>query len=266
MRKFGFQLAAGADGQLGEINTSAPWGRCGSARRRLARNEFHIRSSFSLTGVSEQSQSTSARRTRIWGRRRRKVFCGETGRDEFVQPRLEKRSLAGIQSGNVRLVEVESDDLEMPRTARGSDAAEMPEAEDGDIHRRWSTHWFLLEPLERADDGLLDGERGFPAGGADFLVSRKMNGLSPIQPLLPPLYSRRGFNFSAPQMKRMESLTCTYSSAPSCKFPRGAWLVWLWRDPQHATWRRDSLQRKDRICVVRHRPKLSIGRVGRPIV
>jgi len=31
----------------------------------------------------------------------------------------------------------------------------------------------LLEPLERADDGLLDGQRGFPAGGADFFGVEK---------------------------------------------------------------------------------------------
>src|ERR1035438_6323673 len=69
----------------------------------------------------------------------RKFPGGKTGRDEFIQPRLEKRGLAGIKSGDVRLVEVESDNLEMPRAACSGDAAEMPEAEDGDVHRRWST-------------------------------------------------------------------------------------------------------------------------------
>lgn len=41
-----------------------------------------------------------------------------------------------------------------------------------------------------------------------------MKGLSPIQPLLPPVYSSLGVSPSALQMAAMLSLTCTYSGVP----------------------------------------------------
>ena len=47
-----------------------------------------------------------------------------------------------------------------------------------------------------------------------FFVSRKMKGLSPIQPLLPPVYSSLGVSPRALQMAAMLSLTCTYSGVP----------------------------------------------------
>ena len=57
---------------------------------------------------------------------------------QFVQAGFEQRRFAGIQFRDVRGVKIQAGDLEMFRAARRRDAAEMPEAEDGDVHLRAS--------------------------------------------------------------------------------------------------------------------------------
>ena len=59
---------------------------------------------------------------------------GEAGHDKFIQTRFEQRCVAGIQPLDVRGIEVQPDDIKMPGATRSRDAAEMPEAEDADVH------------------------------------------------------------------------------------------------------------------------------------
>ena len=111
-------------------------GRCGKARQSWARTKsirFVVFINRCVVAEPEHVR-LGARDFGVSGER--KFLCGKPGGNEFVQPRLEKRGLAGIKFGDGRPVKVESDHLKMPRAARGGDAAEMPEAEDGDIHRR----------------------------------------------------------------------------------------------------------------------------------
>src|SRR5262249_44523639 len=56
--------------------------------------------------------------------------------------------------------------------------------------------------------------RGFQPRERIFFVSRKMNGLSPIQPRSPPLYTSRGRSPRCPVIQRIESFTSQYSSVP----------------------------------------------------
>ncbi len=87
--------------------------------------------------------------------------------------------MAGIQFGDVRRIKIESNDLKMFRAARRRDAAEMPEAKNGDIHGALFVGAcvvnppVLLQPLKRASNALFNRERRFPAGGADFLGVEK---------------------------------------------------------------------------------------------
>ena len=150
----------------------------------IGENEVHIRFVVVIDRrVVAKPEHIGAGAGDFWIGGERKFLCSEAGGEEFVQARLEQRRLAGIQPGDVRRVEIESDDLEMPRATRGSDAAEMPEAEDGDIHRRWSTHWFCWSHCSVRTMLCSMVSVVFQPVARIFLVSRKMNGLSPTQPL-----------------------------------------------------------------------------------
>src|SRR5438876_2061946 len=55
---------------------------------------------------------------------------------------------------------------------------------------------------------------GFQPSERTFFVSRKMNGLSPIQPRSPPVYLRSGLTPSLWLIQPIESFTSQYSSVP----------------------------------------------------
>src|SRR5260221_12247122 len=85
---------------------------------------------------------------------------------------------------------------------------------DSLIHRRERTHWFLDNHwrVRIIDCSMVSVV--FQPVARIFLVSRKMKGLSPTQPRLPPEYSKRGLTSRWAEMKRIELLTSTYSSVP----------------------------------------------------
>lgn len=65
-------------------------------------------------------------------------FPGETGGEQFVEAGFENRGFAFGEVGDECVIEVQPGDVEVPRAAGGGDGAEMPEAEDGEVHFRFS--------------------------------------------------------------------------------------------------------------------------------
>ena len=67
---------------------------------------------------------------------RHNLMIVAVGMDQLVQARFKKWRSAGIESCDVGLVEIKAGHNEMFRATRCSDAAQVPETEDGDVQRR----------------------------------------------------------------------------------------------------------------------------------
>jgi hypothetical protein len=92
-----------------------------------------------------------------------------------------------------RRVDAQPHHLKMFRATRRRDAAEMPEALERQFSSPFEHPLVLLEPFQRADMMPCSMVSVvFQPVARTFFVSRKMNGLSPTQPLLPPEYSSFG--------------------------------------------------------------------------
>src|ERR1700736_4372795 len=77
-----------------------------------------------------------------------------------------------------------------------------------------STHWCSISHSKVRITESRMVNVGFQPVSRILFVSRKMNGLSPIQPLLPPVNSSLGSTPRRPQIQEIESLTEQYSFVP----------------------------------------------------
>src|SRR5579862_6423443 len=78
---------------------------------------------------------------------------------------------------------------------------------DGFAHRRTKTQGLCSRKRTVVSTPSRIDSFGAQPNARIFLQSRKMNGLSPIQPRSPPVYSRRGLTPIAAQIQPIESLT-----------------------------------------------------------
>ena len=67
-------------------------------------------------------------------RAKREAATGESPFEQFVQARLGNRGCACAQGGDGWFIEIQSDDGEMFRATRRRHAAQVPQAEDDDVH------------------------------------------------------------------------------------------------------------------------------------
>ena len=136
LRKFLFQLGAGADGQLRGNQNQRAGGQMRQGAAQIAEDEVHVRFVVVIDRrVVGEPEHVGVRAGGFRVGREGKFFGGEAGGDQFVQARFQQRRLAGIQFRDIRRVKIQPDDRKMFRATRRRDAAEMPEAEDGDIHK-----------------------------------------------------------------------------------------------------------------------------------
>ena len=133
--KFLFQGGAGADGQLRGNQHEGAGGQMGQGAAQGREHGVHIRFVIAVDGgIVGEPEDIGLGAGGGGIVREGKFFGGESGGEEFVQAGFEQRGLALVQAGDVGGVEVQSGDLKMPGAAGGGDAAEMPEAKDGDVH------------------------------------------------------------------------------------------------------------------------------------
>src|ERR1039458_2325264 len=135
---------------------------------------------------------------------------------EFGEAWLEQRRLATCKPGDQPGIVIDADGQNTGGSRAGSrHRAEMPEAKDYDFH----VHCSKIHSLAARQSLVFSTPSrivrcGFQPSERMRVVSRKMNGLSPIQPRTPPEYSSAGFTPRWPVIQPIEPLTSVYSSLP----------------------------------------------------
>ena len=129
LRKFLFQPGAGTNGQLRGNQHQRALGQVRQRVAEIGEDEVRVRLVvFVDRRVVTKPEHVGVGAGDFGVGREGKFLRGKSGGNEFIQPRFEQGRLTGIESGNVRLVEIEPDDPEMPRATCSGDASEVPEA------------------------------------------------------------------------------------------------------------------------------------------
>ncbi len=174
-----------------EITTVAPTGRCGSVFSNCARPRSRRRRYRHRRPVCGAQSTTLLRRgQRVRGHR--KLNCPD------AKPSFTNASRPGSNSGGLPtdnpLIVVSSKSspttsiASRQRHTRRNHGAEVPETLDTNVHRLESnTHSLVCRNSTVLSIPSRMLSFGFQPKDRTFAVSRKMNGLSPIQPRSPPV-------------------------------------------------------------------------------
>ena len=175
-------------GSCAETSTTAPSFKCGNSASFCRSTASTSARSSSSTGVSWQTQTTSVSETAVTSDAEGESAGSETGPDQFSKPRLVEWRLALRQSRDPLRIEVHRNRRDPGRSrAGGGHRAEMPQAEDRELHVGCSkTQRFCASQSTVRNTPSRIVSFGFQPSARMRRVSRRMNGLSPIHPRSPP--------------------------------------------------------------------------------